>query len=44
MRGAFWEQIMLTVGRSHAYWRLATFVGFAIEGWRQKAAIRQGGI
>ena len=35
---------MLTVGRSHAYWRAAAFMVFAIEVWRQKAAIRQGGI
>ncbi len=32
---------MLTVERSHAYWRLAAFVVFAIEVWRQKASIRR---
>ena len=32
---------MLTVERSHAYWRLEAFVVFAIEVWRQKASIRR---
>lgn len=35
---------MLTVERSHAYWRAAGSMVFAIEVWRQKPAIRQGGI